>query len=83
MVHVARGAVVRPKSERIAMSAPSNFAKPYYYSRWLYCTDRDCKTTTYMQEKFKVWNDNLTGTEAKASAAAPETEGDLRQIPQP
>jgi hypothetical protein len=57
--------------------------KPYYYSRWLYCTDRDCKTTTYMQEKFKVWNDNLTGTEAKASAAAPETEGDLRQIPQP
>jgi hypothetical protein len=32
--------------------------QPYYYSRWFYCTDRDCKTTTYMQEKFKVWNDN-------------------------
>ena len=35
--------------------------QPYYYSQWFYCTDQDCKTTMYMQEEFKVWNDNPQG----------------------
>jgi hypothetical protein len=36
-------------------------AQPYYYSRWFYCTNRDCKTTTYMQDRDKVWNESSLG----------------------
>jgi hypothetical protein len=28
--------------------------QPFYYSRWYYCTHRDCKTTLVMPEEFKV-----------------------------
>ena len=28
--------------------------RPFYYRRWFYCTNKDCKTTTYMREEFKV-----------------------------
>ena len=40
------------------------FHQPYYYSRWFYCTNANCKTTTYMQDEFKVWNDNPRGRKA-------------------
>jgi hypothetical protein len=33
-------------------------AKPFYYSRWYYCQNRDCKTTTIMPDEFKVRNEN-------------------------
>src|SRR5436190_23211248 len=35
--------------------------QPYYYSQWFYCTNGHCKTTTYMQDEFIVWNDNPRG----------------------
>jgi hypothetical protein len=33
-------------------------AKPYYYSRWYNCPNRDYKTTLIRAEEFKVWNEN-------------------------
>ena len=32
--------------------------QPYYYTRWFYCRNRNCKTTLVTQEMYKVWNDN-------------------------
>jgi hypothetical protein len=29
---------------------------PYYYSRWFYCARHDCRTSTVLWDKFKVWN---------------------------
>ena len=28
--------------------------QPFYYTRWFYCRNKHCKTTTIMQDKFKV-----------------------------
>lgn len=33
-------------------------AKPFYYSRWYICRNRDCTTTNIMPQEFKVWNEN-------------------------
>jgi hypothetical protein len=37
---------------------PKHLRQPYFYERWFRCTYKDCKTTLYMQEKYKIWNDN-------------------------
>jgi hypothetical protein len=35
--------------------------QPYYYSRWFCCTNANCKTTTYMLDEFRVWNEGSLG----------------------
>jgi hypothetical protein len=31
-----------------------HFRQPFYYSRWFYCNNGQCKTTLIMPDKFKV-----------------------------
>jgi hypothetical protein len=33
-------------------------ARPFYYTRWFNCRNRDCTTTPIMPDEFKVWNAN-------------------------
>jgi hypothetical protein len=42
---------------------PKQLRQPFYYKRWFYCKHNDCRTTLYMQEAFKVWNDPFEGGE--------------------
>jgi hypothetical protein len=30
--------------------------QPFYYTRWFYCTNKSCKTTTVMPERYKMIN---------------------------
>ena len=30
--------------------------RPFYYSRWFRCTNAECKTTTVMPDRYRVWN---------------------------
>ena len=30
--------------------------QPFYYSQWFKCTNKKCKTSLIMLERFKVWN---------------------------
>jgi hypothetical protein len=30
--------------------------QPFYYRRWFCCTNKDCKTTMIMPERYKVMN---------------------------
>jgi hypothetical protein len=30
--------------------------QPFYFSRWFYCRNHECKVTLHMVEQFKVWN---------------------------
>jgi hypothetical protein len=34
---------------------PKQLARPFYYSRWYCCLNRNCKTKLIMPEEFKVW----------------------------
>jgi hypothetical protein len=43
--------------------------QPFYYSRWFYCQNPACKTTTYMADRYKVWNDAERAGEAAQAAA--------------
>jgi hypothetical protein len=36
-------------------------ARPFYYTRWYNCRNRDCTTTLIMPDEFKVWNANPAG----------------------
>jgi hypothetical protein len=38
---------------------PKQLRQPFYYERWFYCTHKRCKTTLYMLDAYKVWNDQL------------------------
>jgi hypothetical protein len=51
---------------------PKHLRQPYYYSRWFYCHQRNCKTTLCMSDKFKIWNDNRTGEQARRLEAIRE-----------
>jgi hypothetical protein len=31
-------------------------ARPFYYTRWYNCRNRDCTTTQIMPDEFRVWN---------------------------
>lgn len=46
--------------------------RPFYYSRWFYCTNRKCKTSLVMPAKFQVWNQNTAGDELRRLAAIKE-----------
>ena len=30
--------------------------RPYFYSRWFYCTNARCKTTTIVPDRYRVFN---------------------------
>ncbi len=32
--------------------------QPFYYSRWFFCLNRNCRATLIMRDEFRVWNDN-------------------------
>lgn len=32
--------------------------QPFYYSRWFYCTNKNCLTQMIMPDKFKVMKEN-------------------------
>lgn len=33
--------------------------QPFYYSRWYNCKNKDCRTTIFMVEKYKVLNEGV------------------------
>lgn len=35
-----------------------HLAQPFYYSRWFFCTNRQCRTQLIMPSKFIVWGEN-------------------------
>ena len=37
---------------------PKLLRQPFYFSRWFNCTHGDCRTTIFMLDEFKVYNDN-------------------------
>lgn len=39
--------------------------QPYYFSKWYCCINPNCKTTIFMDEKYKVWNKNKAASELK------------------
>jgi len=44
---------------------PKLLGQPFYYSRWYQCTNPDCKTTTFMEEKDKVVNESQATREMR------------------
>jgi hypothetical protein len=42
--------------------------QPYYFTRWFFCTNPDCKVTLHMSERYKVWNGRARTREAAAAA---------------
>jgi hypothetical protein len=50
--------------------------QPYYYTRWFYCTNKSCKTTLVMPERYKVMNpvvrSNTCSDNAKPTVMQPE-----------
>ena len=34
---------------------PKHRRQPYYYSRWFYCTNKKCKTSMIMPDRFRVF----------------------------
>lgn len=39
--------------------------QPYYFSKWYNCNNPTCKTSIFMDEKFKVWNRNKAAQKIK------------------
>jgi hypothetical protein len=37
-----------------------HLAQPFYYSRWFYCTNRDCVTKQIVPDRFRVFRDDET-----------------------
>lgn len=35
-----------------------HLAQPFYYSRWFFCTNRQCRTQLIMPSKFIVWGES-------------------------
>jgi hypothetical protein len=49
----------RPTQVRThAQVGPKQLRQPYYFKRWYFCTNYDCRTTLIMEEQDKKWNDN-------------------------
>ena len=44
-------------------------ARPFYYTRWYNCRNRDCTTTQIMPDEFKVWNANPAEQEVVTTPA--------------
>ena len=44
-------------------------ARPFYYTRWYNCRNRDCTTTLIMPDEFKVWNANSAEQEVVTTPA--------------
>lgn len=40
-------------------------SQPFYYKYWYNCAKRDCKTTIFMLEDWKVWNKNASAQNFK------------------
>ena len=34
--------------------------RPFYYREWYYCINRQCKTTMFVNNEHRVWNDNAS-----------------------
>lgn len=39
--------------------------QPFYFKRWYTCKNQQCKTTTFMLEDWKVFNNNLAAKNFK------------------
>jgi hypothetical protein len=48
-----------------AVLREKHFRQPYYFSKWYFCTNRDCAVQTHMSEKYKVWNRNDAARDIK------------------
>ena len=35
---------------------PKQLRQPFYFRRWFFCMNRDCRTTLITRDEFKVWN---------------------------
>lgn len=46
--------------------------QPFYYTRWFYCHNRQCRTTLIMPKEFIVWNDPTEAEQARRLAAIRE-----------
>jgi hypothetical protein len=44
-------------------------ARPFYYTRWYNCRNRDCTTRLIMPDEFKVWNANPAAQEVAVTPA--------------
>jgi hypothetical protein len=44
-------------------------ARPFYYTRWYNCRNRDCTATLIMPDEFKVWNKNPAEQEVVTRSA--------------
>jgi hypothetical protein len=51
--------------------------RPFYYSRWFNCTNRQCKTTLVMPE-FRVFNEKDAGPGQRAARGHAELDRDVR-----
>lgn len=47
-----------------------HFQQPFYYIRWFRCLQADCATTNYMDDQYRVWNDNPAATRCRAKRGA-------------
>lgn len=41
-----------------AFITSKHLSQPYYYSRWFNCTNRRCRTTVIMPDRFRVMAEN-------------------------
>jgi hypothetical protein len=59
---------VRPKYESKRITG-KELARPFCYTRWYNCRNRDCTTTQIMPDEFKVWNANPAEQEVVTTPA--------------
>lgn len=55
-----------PLSEKI-------LRQPFYYTVWFNCFNKDCKTTIFMSEDYKIVNKNAAANQFKMIAEDQET----------
>jgi hypothetical protein len=52
--------------------------RPFYYSRWFNCTNKRCKTTLIMPERFKVLNNDASAATRSARSRPPDPDLERR-----
>lgn len=52
-----------------ARITPKLLKQPFYYRKWYYCTNTDCRTNVIVRDEDRVWNNNEAAKEYKTIAA--------------
>lgn len=53
------------ETRRHSSITEKQLSQPFYYRYWYNCTNRECKTTIFMLEDWKVWNKNAAAKNLK------------------